>query len=200
MYPVDPDDDDYKDIILNAKRKLEIPTAATMACKRAFSQASVRESGVSKTGKAKKSEVKTRFSCIAEARESTRQRIESVTKRIHEEHIAGKGENLALHYNLAQKFISMHQAMKIPDAKAAVDKEWKKLETLPAWRLEKVKSKKGGRKGGTEKQQQSSLCIIDGLMPPEEFGVGTTMPDVQRKGCASSRHCERRLWSLCSIY
>ena len=32
--------------------------------------------------------------------------------------------------------------MKIPDAKAAVDKEWKKLETLPAWRLEKVKSKK----------------------------------------------------------
>ena len=32
--------------------------------------------------------------------------------------------------------------MKIPDAKAAVDKEWKKLQTLPAWKLEKVKSKK----------------------------------------------------------
>ena len=25
----------------------------------------------------------------------------------------------------------------IPDAKAAVDKEWKKLETIPAWQLEK---------------------------------------------------------------
>ena len=32
--------------------------------------------------------------------------------------------------------------MKIPDAKAAVDKEWKNLETSPAWQLEKVKSKK----------------------------------------------------------
>ena len=29
----------------------------------------------------------------------------------------------------------MHQAMKIPDAKAAVNKEWKKLETIPAWQF-----------------------------------------------------------------
>ena len=36
----------------------------------------------------------------------------------------------------------MPQAMKIPDAKAAVDKEWKKLESIPAWDLGKVKSKK----------------------------------------------------------
>ena len=36
----------------------------------------------------------------------------------------------------------MPQAMKIPDAKAAVDKEWKKLEIIPAWNLEKTKSKK----------------------------------------------------------
>ena len=31
---------------------------------------------------------------------------------------------------------------KNPDAKAAVDKEWKKFETIPAWKLEKVQSKK----------------------------------------------------------
>ena len=36
----------------------------------------------------------------------------------------------------------MPQAMKIPDAKAAVYKEWKKLETVPAWQLDKMKSKK----------------------------------------------------------
>ena len=46
------------------------------------------------------------------------------------------------HYNLVHKFISIPQAIKIPDAKAAVDKEWKKVETIPAWQLEKVKSKK----------------------------------------------------------
>ena len=32
--------------------------------------------------------------------------------------------------------------MKIPDAKAAVDKEWEKLETIPAWQLDKIKSQK----------------------------------------------------------
>ena len=36
----------------------------------------------------------------------------------------------------------MPQAMKISDAKAAATKEWKKLETIPAWQLEKVESKK----------------------------------------------------------
>ena len=32
--------------------------------------------------------------------------------------------------------------MKIPDAKAAVDKEWKKFDTIPALDVRKVKSKK----------------------------------------------------------
>ena len=32
--------------------------------------------------------------------------------------------------------------MKIPDAKAAVGKEWKKLEKLPAWQLNKVKAQR----------------------------------------------------------
>ena len=36
----------------------------------------------------------------------------------------------------------MPQAMKIPAAKAAVDKEWEKLEKIPAWDLTKVRSKK----------------------------------------------------------
>ena len=46
----------------------------------------------------------------------------------HEDHIAGKGENSLQHYNLVHKFIPMPQAMKIPAAKAAVDKEWEKME------------------------------------------------------------------------
>ena len=43
---------------------------------------------------------------------------------------------------LVHIFIPMPQAMKIPDAKTAVDKEWKKLETIPARIVKKVKSKK----------------------------------------------------------
>ena len=32
--------------------------------------------------------------------------------------------NSSSHYNLVHKFIPMPQAMKIPDAEAAVDEEW----------------------------------------------------------------------------
>ena len=51
-------------------------------------------------------------------------------------------EKLMSHCNLVHKSILIPQAMKIADAKAAVDKEWKKLKPIPAWQLDKVKSKK----------------------------------------------------------
>ena len=53
-----------------------------------------------------------------------------------------KGDNSMQHYNLVHKFNPMPQAMKIPAAKAAVDKEWEKLEKISAWDLTKVRSKK----------------------------------------------------------
>ena len=64
------------------------------------------------------------------------------TPHHHEDRTAGKGENSLQHYNLVHKFIPLPQAMKIPAAKAAVDKECEKLEKISAWNLTKVKSKK----------------------------------------------------------
>ena len=81
------------------------------------------------------------YGCKVESHESTRQRVESPLLTKHNDHIAAKGFTSMTHYNLVHKFIPMPQAMKISDAKAALDKEWKKLETIPAWQLEKVKSK-----------------------------------------------------------
>ena len=49
-------------------------------------------------------------------------------------------EKEKIHY--VHKFIPMPQAMKIPAAKAAVDKEWETLEKFSAWNLTKVRSKK----------------------------------------------------------
>ena len=46
------------------------------------------------------------------------------------------------HCRLIMIIIPMPQAMKIPAEKAAVDKEWEKLEKFSAWNLTKVKSKK----------------------------------------------------------
>ena len=51
------------------------------------------------------------------------------------------------------KLIPTAQAMKIPDATVAVDKEWARLEKLPAWQLTKVKSKKGGHRKGIKKRE-----------------------------------------------
>ena len=111
-----------------------------MPRKRAFPFACMRETVVPNT-KTKGSEGRSKFSCISEAHESTRQRAESATKRIHEKHIAGKGQNSELHHNQCIN-LSRYTKMKIPDSKTAVDKKWKKLETIPAWDVRKVKSKK----------------------------------------------------------
>ena len=72
------------------------------------------------------------YGCMVESHESTRQREESLLSKTHEDRIAGKGFTSMTHYHLVHKFIPMPQAMKIPHAKAAVDKGWKKLETIPA--------------------------------------------------------------------
>ena len=81
----------------------------------------------------------TKLACILEANESTRMRMGNLIPSNHEDHIAGKGENSLQHYNLVHEFIPMPQAMKSHAAKAAVDKEWEKLEKISARNLTKVK-------------------------------------------------------------
>ena len=90
----------------------------------------------------KPNEIKSKLVCIFEASESTRLRMEESLPNHHEDHTARKGYKSLQHYILVHKFILLLQAMKIPAAKAAVDKEWEKLEKIPAWDLTKVRSKK----------------------------------------------------------
>ena len=64
----------------------------------------------------------------------------------------------------------MPQAMNILDAKAAVDKEWKKLETVPAWQLDKVKirAKKEVILEAQKKHKESALCNLDGHLSSQK--------------------------------
>ena len=71
---------------------------------------------------------RSKHACVVEAHESTRRRLGRTLPKDHEDRIAGKGFNSLSHSNLAHKFIPVLQAMKIPDAQAAVDKELEKLE------------------------------------------------------------------------
>ena len=131
VYFIDPEDKEFKETVKNARKKLETSVAPAMPCKI-----------MKNCGSGGSDKNKTKLACILEANESTRMRMGNSTPSNHEDHIAGKGENSLQHYNLVHKFIPMPQAMKIPAAKAAVDKEWEKLEKISAWNLTKVKSKK----------------------------------------------------------
>ena len=133
IYFIDPEDKEFKETIKNARKKLETPLAPAMPCK-------IRKNNKN-CGNGESNKVKSKIACVLEASESTRMRLEETLPNYHEDHIAGKGDNSLQHYNLEHKFISMPQAMKIPAAKAAVDKEWEKLEKTPAWDLTKVRSK-----------------------------------------------------------
>ena len=134
IYFIDPEDMEFKEIIKNARRKLETPMTPAMPCK-------ICKKNKHGETRSKTNDFKSKFACILEASESTRMRMEESLPKYHEDHIAGKVDNSLQHYNLVHKFIPMPQAVKIPAAKAAVYKEWEKLEKIPAWDLTKVKSK-----------------------------------------------------------
>ena len=84
--------------------------------------------------------------------------MEGAPHRYHEDHIAGKGMNSLCHYNLVHKFISWPQAMKIPDAKAAVEQEWETLEMIPAWQLTKVRHKNEVIAEARNEAEKCTLC------------------------------------------
>ena len=98
----------------NARRKLEIPMPAAMLCK------TQRDKYRETCRTVEKHKTKIRLYC------SSRRIYEETHGSLHkdhEDHIAGKGMNSLSHHNLVHEFIDMPQAMQIPDAQAAVDKE-----------------------------------------------------------------------------
>ena len=113
IYFIDPEDKEFKETIRNAREKLETSVALAMLCK------IVKKN----CGSGGSNKIKIRLACILEADESTRLRTGESLRNHHEDHIAGKGDNSLQHHNLVHKFNPLHQAMKIPAAKAAVDKE-----------------------------------------------------------------------------
>ena len=75
IYSVDPSDENYKNIIKNARRKFE-----TNGSSNATYKASIQKTVIPKTGKFKEAGAETEFSCIAEIDESTRKRIVFLNK------------------------------------------------------------------------------------------------------------------------
>ena len=115
IYFIDPEDKEFKETIKNARKKLETSIAPAMPCKTSKNNQHVVTGGQS-------NDIKSKLACILEASESTRLRMGASLPTHHEDHIAGNADNSLQHYNLVHKFILVPQAMKIPVAKAVVDK------------------------------------------------------------------------------
>ena len=122
IYFSDPEDKEFKETMKNARNKLETPMAPAMPCKIIKNNKNCGNDASNK--------VKSKLACILEADESTRMRMGESPPNHHEDHIAGKEDNSLQQYNLVRKFIPLPQAMKIPAAKAAVDKEWEHWRTF----------------------------------------------------------------------
>ena len=135
IFFIEPNDEEFQPTMKTARRKLEVPTPAGMPC-----EIPIKNSGETHRNIEKR---KTRYACIVDADESTRPWLEGAGHKLHQDHITAKGVISITHYSLVHKIIPMPQALKkIPDAKAAAEKEWEKLEKILAWQLTKVRSKK----------------------------------------------------------
>ena len=125
IFFVEPNDEEFQLTMKAVRSKLDVPAPAAMPC----------------TNTNKEQWSKTKYACVVDADESTRPRLEGAGHKPHQDHITAKGMNSMTRYSLVHKFIPMPQALKIPDAKGTVEKEWEKLKKNPAWQLTKVRNK-----------------------------------------------------------
>ena len=119
MFFIEPNDEEFKLTMIAARRKLEILMPAAMLSKTPINSGGETHGNIGKR--------KTKYACIVDADESTRRILEGAGHKPHQDHITAKGMNSITHYSLVHTFISMLQALKIPDAKAALEKELEKL-------------------------------------------------------------------------
>ena len=130
---------------------------------------------------------KTMFSCIVESHEYTRHRAVKITLQV-------KDLLRCLITIWWHKFIPMPQAMKILDAKAEVDEEWKKARENSCMGFGKSQEQKGGYTGSRERDEKKvHFAILMEICHLNKCGFGTQITEVQRQSRAP------RLWTLCSF-
>ena len=114
IYFIDPEDTEFKETIKNARKQLETSVAPAMPCKI-----------MKNCGSGASNQNLRVFWKPVNPQECV---WKNLYRNIMRTILQKKGDNSLQHYyNLVHKFTPMPQAMKIPAAKAAVDKEWEKI-------------------------------------------------------------------------
>ena len=102
IYIIDPEDKEFKEIIKNARKKLETPVAPAMHCKTSKKNKHGETRG-------KTNDSKSKFACILGASESIRLRMEESLLNYHEDHIAG---NVTTHSNSTTWYTNLFLCLK----------------------------------------------------------------------------------------
>ena len=95
------------------------------------------------------------------------------------------------HFHLMHKLFPMPQPLKIPDAKATVDKEWDKLKTIPAWQESKVKSKQEVIDEARREAKKVHFATLMDLCHLKTAELEKQNQKTQRTCCTTWRRCER---------
>ena len=123
IFFIEPEDEEFKHTMKNARRKLEIPMPPAMPCK---TPANGRRESCRSIGKHK-----TKYVCIVDADESIRIGLDCVPHRYHEDHIAAKGINSLNRYNFSTEVHSDASSNENTGCKGSSGK-------IAAWQLTKV--------------------------------------------------------------
>ena len=133
IFFIEPDDEEVKHTLNNARRKLAIPMSAAMSCK---TPTNCRGETCRSMGKCK-----TKYACVVDADESARKRLEGVPHRYHEDHVSANRLSSLSRYNLVHRFIPIPEAVKNTGCEGSSGKIMGKLQKIPAWQLTKVRNK-----------------------------------------------------------
>ena len=89
IYFIDPENKEFKEIIKNARRKLETSMTPAMPCK------TCKKNKHGRPVARLINDFNSKFACILEASEYARMRMEESLPNYHEDHVAGRGR---IHY------------------------------------------------------------------------------------------------------
>ena len=136
---------------------------------------------------------KTIYGGVVEFHESTRQRVEPSFPRKNT-------KTTVWAMDFVDKFILKPQAMKIPDAKAAVDKEWKKSETILAWQTGESKVKRRLFSKHKETKGKPNLPHWWTYDTSKNAELESKFQMCRGRVVLRGEHCKRTFWSGCSFY
>ena len=170
IYNIDLEDMEFKNIVKNARKKLEVQLNPPCRADRKVSEDQRAEMGslaVRRSGRPVELSSQTNGNHDTQASVKPTNPPESALKRLNNTEItkALRRGSIRSVITILCRFFVYAPSVENSDAKAAVDKECENFRILPACRETKVKCKKNGHRAGTKRWKDRSSCNADGLMP-----------------------------------